>query len=372
MKVLLICERLEGNGGWYTYSKDLRDELQRKGHEVTVVSQLGADGDYALLPSPLVCMSLPYRLFFAARKIEQMVKQMNPDVIHITVEPYAMLVPFLSKELMARCVLTIHGSYGIRPLETWLTKRFATKYYRHINHFITVSKYTKKAVTGALQIYIDTQTAQHFHENSMVIENGITIRDKELGIRDKGGRKNILLVGGVKPRKGVLEAIEGLGKYKKDQGNAFHFKVIGTKNEESPYMQKIQERIKELDLVDHVEFTGQVSDSALADAYREADVYFMPASTNENTFEGFGLVYIEANAYGVPCIGPQTSGAAEAIVDGETGLQVNSSDAESIANALHRILDENAIDTNNCREWAESHSIEKTVEQIVHVYRQMQ
>jgi len=60
--------------------------------------------------------------------------------------------------------------------------------------------------------------------------------------------------------------------------------------------------------------------------YKNADLLLVPSYTNKTSFEGFGLVYIEANAYGVPVIGPNTSGAAEAIKDGAYDYLIKGAD----------------------------------------------
>lgn len=54
--------------------------------------------------------------------------------------------------------------------------------------------------------------------------------------------------------------------------------------------------------------------------------------------EGFGLVFLEANACGKPVIGGRSGGIPEAVVDGVTGLLVDPHDSEDIANAIARLL----------------------------------
>jgi phosphatidylinositol alpha-1,6-mannosyltransferase len=54
--------------------------------------------------------------------------------------------------------------------------------------------------------------------------------------------------------------------------------------------------------------------------------------------EGFGLVYLEAMAHGLPCVGSIHDAAAEIVVDGETGLLVDSSDPRALRSGLARLL----------------------------------
>ncbi|MGH9689644.1 MAG: glycosyltransferase, partial [Candidatus Acidiferrales bacterium] len=54
--------------------------------------------------------------------------------------------------------------------------------------------------------------------------------------------------------------------------------------------------------------------------------------------EGFGLVYLEANACGKPVIAGRSGGVSDAVVDGVTGFLVDPSSSEEIAAAIVRIL----------------------------------
>jgi phosphatidylinositol alpha-1,6-mannosyltransferase len=67
--------------------------------------------------------------------------------------------------------------------------------------------------------------------------------------------------------------------------------------------------------------------------YREAAIFAMPSRR-----EGFGLVYLEAMAAGVPCLGSVHDAASEIIVDGQTGWLVDQSDTTGIADRVVQML----------------------------------
>ena len=54
--------------------------------------------------------------------------------------------------------------------------------------------------------------------------------------------------------------------------------------------------------------------------------------------EGFGIVYLEAGAYGKPVVAGNVGGALDAVVDGETGLLVDPLDPLAVAEAITRLL----------------------------------
>lgn len=83
-----------------------------------------------------------------------------------------------------------------------------------------------------------------------------------------------------------------------------------------------------------VEVLGRVSDrSRLAELYREASVFCLPSF-----FEPFGLVILEAMAFGLPVVATRTCGIPEMVTDGVTGLLTAKGDAEALATALVRAL----------------------------------
>ncbi|NUN52703.1 MAG: glycosyltransferase family 4 protein [Planctomycetaceae bacterium] len=95
----------------------------------------------------------------------------------------------------------------------------------------------------------------------------------------------------------------------------------------------LEERARALGLGSSVRFLGFVSDAALDAAYRSCDVYAMPSRG-----EGFGLVFAEAMARGLPCIASRFDAGSEVVVDGETGIHVDPDDPAEILGSLLRLL----------------------------------
>lgn len=92
-----------------------------------------------------------------------------------------------------------------------------------------------------------------------------------------------------------------------------------------------------------VRLLGRVANGDLPDLYACADVFAMSCRSRWRGLEqeGFGTVFLEAAAAGVPSVAGDSGGAAEAVVDGETGLVVRRpDDAAELASALHRLLDD--------------------------------
>jgi phosphatidylinositol alpha-1,6-mannosyltransferase len=94
----------------------------------------------------------------------------------------------------------------------------------------------------------------------------------------------------------------------------------------------------ELGVNDRVIFLGAVSSDMLPACYAAADIFVHPNRVDGRDFEGFGLVFLEAAAAGLPVIAGQTGGAPEAIEAGKTGLLVSGTDVAEMVRALRCLL----------------------------------
>ncbi len=89
---------------------------------------------------------------------------------------------------------------------------------------------------------------------------------------------------------------------------------------------------KELGVAEKVIFAGFVPTEDLAEHYRLADAYVMPSQ------EGFGIVYLEAMACGVPVLSGDADGSADPLQDGRVGWRVPHRDPEAVAGAVVEML----------------------------------
>lgn len=90
-----------------------------------------------------------------------------------------------------------------------------------------------------------------------------------------------------------------------------------------------------------VRLVGRIPDADLADFYAAGDVFALCCRSRWHGLEqeGFGIVFLEAAACGVACVAGDSGGAAEAVLDGVTGLVVaRPTDVGEVATALERLL----------------------------------
>lgn len=95
---------------------------------------------------------------------------------------------------------------------------------------------------------------------------------------------------------------------------------------------RLAQLAKDLGVEEHVIFAGFVATEDLVDHYRLADAYVMPSK------EGFGIVYLEAMACGVPTLSGDDDGSADPLQDGRLGWRVPYRDPQAVAKACIEIL----------------------------------
>ena len=127
---------------------------------------------------------------------------------------------------------------------------------------------------------------------------------------------SLLTVGTLVKRKGhdkVIEAVASLRSAIPD----IKYSIVGT----GPEMEELKSlAYGKYGLDEVVEFLGFVDDADMPACYNRADIFIMPSRMTHDTrgTEGFGIVYLEANASGKPVIGGKSGGVSDAVVDGET------------------------------------------------------
>ena len=112
--------------------------------------------------------------------------------------------------------------------------------------------------------------------------------------------------------------------------------VIG----DGPLRRSLEELAADAGLAMAARFLGAVSDEERNAWLRRADVFAMPSRLPGGGLagEGFGIVYMEASAFGKPVVAGNVAGALDAVADGVSGLLVDPTDASAVAGAIAKLL----------------------------------
>lgn len=159
--------------------------------------------------------------------------------------------------------------------------------------------------------------------------------DDRAAVRQKLGWQDktvILTVARLVPRKGVDQVLRALKWL--DQGERlpenWHYVIGG----DGPQTETLKQLASELGLGEQVQFIGFVPNAELPEYYGAADLFVQPNRDIQGDTEGFGVVFLEANACGTPVIGGQAGGTADAIEHGKSGFRVNGEDLNELSASL--------------------------------------
>jgi phosphatidyl-myo-inositol dimannoside synthase len=155
-----------------------------------------------------------------------------------------------------------------------------------------------------------------------------------------GGKRVLLTVGRLTWRKGQDMVIRALPEIVKAVPNCMYV-ICGA----GPYEAGLRELTLSLRLDSRVLFIPNPSSEILPSIYNLSDVFVMPnrMAQASRDVEGFGIVFLEANACGIPVVGGRSGGTSDAVNDGETGLLVDGASPSEIASAVTRLLQDPAL-----------------------------
>jgi phosphatidylinositol alpha-1,6-mannosyltransferase len=213
-------------------------------------------------------------------------------------------------------VLVVHG------IEAW-SPRHSIRKCRAV---ISVSEVTRDRLLQST----------HYGGHVFVLPNAVHL--EQYGIRPKrddlveryglAGKRVLLTVGRLDARersKGFDEVLDVLPQL---PGDVVY--LIAGGGDDFP---RLQQKAIDLGVGDRVRFTGLFDERDKTDLYNLADVYVMPSRG-----EGFGFVFLEAMACGVPVIGSTLDGGREALLDGQLGTLVDPNDPAALRDAIAELL----------------------------------
>lgn len=240
--------------------------------------------------------------------------------------------------LGCRMVSYIHGEEITTETEYRFFGRLRRRYLRRADAIVAVSRFTRDAMVRLMGI--DPIKVELIH-NGVDLERFYPAPKRPDLIERHAlhGKRVILTVGRLVPRKGFDVIIRALPQVLAGIPDA-HYVIVGGGH----YRPSLESLVREQELAAHVTFAGQVADDDLTDYYRLCDVFAMPnREMPDGDTEGFGLVFLEANACGKPVIGGTAGGAVEAVRDGENGLLVDGWSVASVAEAIVRLLSDTEL-----------------------------
>jgi phosphatidylinositol alpha-mannosyltransferase len=287
------------------------------------------------------------------RQAREVLEAENFDVLHFH-EPF---VPFLSPTVLDQSktvnIATFHAFGGFSP-SYWIGKRFAGRLAERLHGRI--------AVSGAARHFIN----RYFPGEYEIIPNGVDL-DRYTGAEPyenlRDGTLNILFVGRLEERKGLIHLLKAYNRLRKRKVDA-RLLVCGA----GPKLREYK-RFVGLRGIRDVEFLGRVSDEEKVRYFASADIFCAPNTGQES----FGIVLLEAMAAGVPIVASDIHGFKRVVERNVQGILVEPKNHRALAAALYKLAREPDLrhemgDAGRAR--APEFSWDRVTERIVDCYYQ--
>lgn len=178
-------------------------------------------------------------------------------------------------------------------------------------------------------------TARELHSDYQVPKRSLKVilpgtEHKGLAIGGEGRCCNLLSVATLTPRKNQLQLLEALALL--DPTENWKLTLAGSDQRDRDYAAEVVGTVGRLGLEDRVVVRGELAPAELDRCYHEADVFVLPS-----LMEGYGMVFAEALAHGLPIVAPRSAGIVETLPD-NCGLFVEPGDLADLKRSLERIL----------------------------------
>jgi phosphatidyl-myo-inositol dimannoside synthase len=332
VKVCILTDELSVKHGWGRYSVAVIRALLRAGVDARLLTpkerctepDLASHPDHHSITSFLwETRSLLSTTVRNWRRVSYQVAEC--DVVHCITEPYAPVAALAgwSRPLF----ITAHGTYAIHPLTQRRDALLLRYAYSRANRVLCVSRFTERRLKERVK-----------RVSTGVVPEGVDFDRFQVPVDQSlspSGRY-ILSVGPIKSRKGYRVSLEAFALARRQVPDLEYY-IVGMVHEDS-FHRELRLFIEREGIEGSVHFLGQVPDEQLIALYRGCSLFVLTPITLDTQFEGFGLIYLEANACGKPVVGTYGCGAEEAIVDGETGLLVPQEQPEAAAQAMVELL----------------------------------
>jgi phosphatidyl-myo-inositol dimannoside synthase len=336
LKTLLITiDFPPQKGGVATYLSNVCQNLDRAKIVVLANKYDGSEHfdhkqDYKIIRARLFC-----RFFWPAwlRTLRQAKKVIRREEIEQILISHVLPMGYIALLLKLPFIVCLHGYDVLSAQKTPWKKYWLLKILKQSKAIIVNSKFTENEVLK-LGIYADKITIIYPCPNIKPEDLNSQERQTLKTELELHGKKVLLSVGRAVSRKGFDKVIEALPEVLKQVPNLVYLLVGNGKR----YLDDLEVLAIQNQVLDHVTICEDIPDTNMPSYYDMADVFIMPARQIGSDVEGFGIVYLEANAFGKPVIAGKSGGASEAVIDGQTGILVDPENVSQIAKAIINLM----------------------------------
>ena len=279
----------------------------------------------------LQLLAIPYIIsgFF---KCIGICRKFRPDVIHAHWPfPHAYIALGAAKLFRIPLVLNFHGAELLLIRKKKWVKPLLKFAIGQAQAVFANSSFTAGKIKALRNVDVE------WSPYGTTLETGEISAEPTQAPHPVNGKFKILFVGRHIERKGICYLIEAAKYLPRDQ---FEIRIVGV----GDLTDKLKAQAAEVSTTPdaaNIIFTGKLSPEALANEYRTANVFTLPAIVDsKGDTEGLGVVLIEAMELGLPVVASNVGGIPDVVVDGVSGILVPEKDPQALANAYKRLAAE--------------------------------
>ncbi len=317
---LVIYGSLETLSGGYLYDRKLVEHLRDCGDEVEIISM------------PWIHYAGHLGQSFDPRWLDRLAR-LKVDVLlqdELNHPSLAWINPRLRQRVAFPLVSIVHHLRSSEQHPAGLLRlyrRVERRYLSSLDGFIFNSQTTRGVVEGLLGRRLPGVVATPGGDRF-----GLGLAEEQIRARlNQTDPLRILFVGNLMPRKGLDTLLRGLARL--DGG--WMLRVAGRDDVDPAYSARVKALPAQLNTSRQVEFLGRLDEETLRRELSSAHLLAVPSQ-----YEGFGIVYLEGMAFGLPALASKAGAAGEIIRDGKTGWLAAPGDPEAIAACLRSVLAE--------------------------------
>jgi phosphatidylinositol alpha-1,6-mannosyltransferase len=358
MKITFIVRDINTHGGIQSFAKQTAVDI-KKDHRVTLLDwhtphSYFQEGLVRVLPTPV--SRWLYDKWFV-QDISVLLRGEKPDLIHFwhIKSPMATIQSLQQQKIPY--VVTCHGSEVL--------KEMVGKYQQH--KFLA-------ALEGAYAITTpSTFTKDYIVREYLIPKEKIHVIPPGIDIDISKSKKTIhnnkqVTIGTVTrlvKRKNVLNVIEALTILQK-QGLVFTYKLAGTGSKRMRFM--VLRKLRKVPF--KWNYDGNMSDQTKWETfYPSLDVFVLPPLARKGDIEGFGIVFLEANSFGVPVVASKTGGVVDAVKEGVSGVFADPHSPQDIAAQIGKLLSTRDSYKTSMESWVGEFSPAATRLKLGEVYK---
>ncbi|MFK7911768.1 MAG: glycosyltransferase family 4 protein [Akkermansiaceae bacterium] len=213
------------------------------------------------------------------------------------------------------------------------------EFYRKRKWLGRLTKFVYNGADCAIDVNItDPPSGEYFQaKKTKIVMNGLSV-GQATRLRPDNGELHLLYVGLLCEEKGILELVDVANRLKQD-GVVCEFVMVGGW-ESSDVQSRFEQKATATSVSEMFHFKGALSGSAKWQAYADADIFLFP--THHPT-ETFGLVMIEAMAYGLPIVTNRWRGVPHVIGKSGCAKLCEVGEPEQYALAIQEIVNDDAL-----------------------------